>query len=103
MRKPLNLAYCRRQAAGANCSAVEPLVVSRTTVDECTMGHDAKKSAMIYTDMIDLEYAGSTGDSRCHNQCDAIAHHPDGPKRHGAAYVRMHKNLHDSYQPIGRQ
>ena len=22
MRKPLNLAYCRRQAAGANCSAV---------------------------------------------------------------------------------
>ena len=23
MRKPLNLAYCRRQAAGANCSPVQ--------------------------------------------------------------------------------
>ena len=27
MRKPLNLAYCRRQAAGANCSAVSWYVV----------------------------------------------------------------------------
>ena len=45
---------------------------------------------MIYTDMIDLEYVGSTGDGRCHNQCDAIAivHHPDGSKRHRAAYAQ---------------
>ena len=66
----------------------EQLVVSRNTVDECTMGHDAKKPTMIYTDMIDLEYAGSTGDGRCHNQCDAIVHHPDGSKRHRAAYAQ---------------
>ena len=66
----------------------EPLVAARKTVDECTMGHDAKKPTMIYTDMIDLEYVGSTGDGRCHNQCDAIVHHPDGSKRHKAAYAQ---------------
>ena len=67
----------------------EPLVVSRKTVDECTMGHDdAKKPTMIHTDMIDLEYVVSTGDGRCHNQCDAIVHHPDGSKRHRAAYAQ---------------
>jgi hypothetical protein len=66
----------------------EPLVAARKTVDECTMGHDAKKPTMIYTDMIDLEYIGSTGDGRCHNLCDAIVHHPDGSKRHKAAYAQ---------------
>ena len=66
----------------------EPLVVLRKTVDECTMGHDAKKPTMIYTDMIDLEYVGSTGDDQCHNQCGTIVHHPDGSKRHRAAYAQ---------------
>ena len=67
-----------------------PLTVSRKTVDECTMGRDAKKPTMIYTDMIDLEYVGSTctGGGRCHNQCDAIVHRPDRPKRHKAAYAQ---------------
>ena len=52
------------------------------------MGHDAKKPTIIYTEMIDLEYVGSTGDGRCHNQCTA-AHHPDGPKMHRAAYAQQ--------------
>ena len=54
------------------------------------MGHDAKNPAMVYTGMIDhdLVCVGSTGEGRCHNQCDAIVHHPDGSKRHKAAYAQ---------------
>ena len=80
-----------------NCP--EPLMISRTTTDECSMGHNAKKPTTIYADMIDLEYVGSTGDGRCHNSCDAVIHHPD---RKGTRQLTR-KNLLGNYQPTEKQ